>query len=214
MQIHTTEFTFLEPEDIKIIGSHGVKRSYPKGAVIINEGDESDTFYIIQSGKVKVFVSDEQGKEAILRIQGPGECFGELALIDHEPRSASVVTLEDACLLVVSKGSFERCIAENPSLVSKLVRTLIQRIRALTENFKSLALQDVYHRLARLLMDLAVKQDDQWVIDQRLTHQDIGNMIGASREMVSRIMKDLEKGNYLEKQQHKVIILRRLPSSW
>lgn len=207
-------FSELSDEDIQAIASSGVVKSFPKHTVLICEGDQSDFLYVILEGKVKVFVSDESGKEAIINIQGPGEYFGELALIDEVPRSASVMTLVPVRLAFVSRTDFETCLAEHPSLALKLIRTLTQRIRSLTDVVKNLALHDVYGRVARTLLKLAREKDGQLVIDQRLTHQDIADMVGASREMVSRIMKDLTIGGYLQTK-HKIITIQsKLPPAW
>jgi len=207
-------FAELAPDDVKFIAGHGIVRSFPKNAVIINEGDHSDSLYVILEGRVKVFVSDESSKEVILNIQGPGEYFGELALIDDTPRSASVMTIEKSRLVLVTRQAFERCLAENPSLAVKLIRMLVRRIRSLNVNGKDLALLDVYGRVARTLIKLAVDEDGTLIIKQRLTHQEIASMVGASREMVSRIMRDLVLGGYVVMEGKRMIILSKLPAHW
>lgn len=207
-------FSQLSGEDIQVIAASGVVKSFPKHTVLISEGDQSDFLYVILEGKVKVFVSDESGKEAILNIQGPGEYFGELALIDEVPRSASVMTLIPSRLAFVSRSDFEACLAKHPTLALKLIRTLTQRIRSLTEVVKNLALHDVYGRVARTLLKLAREKNGLLVIEQRLTHQDIADMVGASREMVSRIMKDLTTGGYLQTKNKIITIQSKLPPAW
>lgn len=207
-------FAELSGDDISLISNRGVIKSYPKNSILVNEGDQSDSLYVIVDGQVKVYVSDENGKEAILNIQGPGEYFGELALIDEIPRSASVVTLKPSRISHVSRGDFEHCLAENPSLAVKLIRSLTQRVRSLTEVVKNLALHDVYGRVARTLLKLAKDKDGTLVIEQRLTHQDIANMVGASREMVSRIMKDLAIGGYIQVEHKTITIQTTLPPGW
>ncbi len=207
-------FSEFSSDDLEYISCRGVVKSFSKNTVLINEGDRSDALYVILDGQVKVYASDENGKEVILNIQGPGEYFGELALIDEVPRSASVMTLKSSRLAFVSRESFEACLVENPALALKLVRSLTQRIRSLTEVVKNLALHDVYGRVARTLLKLAQKQDGQFVIEQRLTHQDIANMVGASREMVSRIMKDLSTGGYIEANNKMITINGKLPPAW
>ena len=207
-------FSELEPDDVQLIADCGVERKFSKGTVIINEGDESDAFYVIKSGKVKIYASDKNGKEIILNMQGQGEYFGELSLIDPAPRSASVITMDACCLTVVSRAHFERCLQINPRLALKMMAPLVQRIRLLTQNVKNLALLDVYGRVARTLLDLADERDGILVIEQRLTHQDLANMVGASREMVSRIMKDLVAGNYIRLKDKRITIPNKLPSAW
>lgn len=207
-------FSDLATDDLHLIASQGVVRAYPKNSVLINEGDLGDSFYVILDGRVKVYVSDEEGKEVILNIQGPGEYFGELALIDSAPRSASVMTLEQSQLSVVSKSDFERCLSENPRIALELIRPLVHRIRSLTDSVKSLALLDVYGRVARTLLDLSAERDGMLIIEERPTHQDIASMVGASREMVSRIMKDLITGGYIQVKNKTIVIPRKLPHAW
>lgn len=214
MAAATPLFPELSPEDLRIIASYGVTRSYPKNAVLITEGDGSDSLHVILQGKVKVFLSDEHGKEVLLSIQGAGEYFGELPLIDEAPRSASVMTLEPSRLAIISRESFQSCLVEHSVIALELIRSLAQRVRSLTENVRSLALLDVYGRVARTLLSLATDQEGRSVIEQRLTHQDIANMVGASREMVSRIMKDLNTGGYVQCKNRKIVIQKRLPTGW
>jgi CRP/FNR family cyclic AMP-dependent transcriptional regulator len=207
-------FSGLPEQDISAIANHAVTRSFAKNTVIINEGDESDSLYLILSGRVKVYLSDEDGKEVILNTQGPGEYFGELALIDEAPRSASVMTLEDSKLSIVSKRDFEACMARHPQIALRVIKGLTKRLRNLTDNVKSLALMDVYGRVARALLGLATEEDGKLVIHQRLTQRDIAAMIGASREMVSRILKDLTVGGYITMDKKSITINEKLPHAW
>lgn len=207
-------FSEFSSTDIDFISSHGVIKSYPKHALILNEGDETDFICIILDGLVKVYVSDDNGKEVILSIQGPGEYFGELALIDEVPRSASVMTLKPSRLVLVSQTSFKACLTENPALALKLIRSLTHRIRLLTEIVKNLALQDVYGRVVRTLVNLAEEKEEGLVLDQKLTHQDLANMVGASREMVTRILKELNSGGYIQIRNKIITIKGKLPPAW
>lgn len=210
-----TFFSELSLEDLAVMGRYGITRTYPKNSILINEGDLSDTFFIIRYGSVKVYVSDSTGREVILNILGPGEFFGELALIDESPRSASVATLEPACLDVISRVDFFHCLKKHPDLILKLMPSMCQRIRELTDQVKTMALLDVYGRIIQLLKSLAVERHGKKVIAQRLTHQDIANRVGASREMVSRILKDLVEGGYLEFTVDRQIVLKKkLPPGW
>lgn len=203
----------LSEAELAAVGSHGVARSYPKNTVIVTEGDRTDSLYVILEGRVKVFVSDEAGHDVVLVTQGPGEYFGELVL-DEGPRSASVMTLVPSRLLVVSQKDFRDFIARNPAFALNLVEKLIARVRALTASVKSLALMDVYGRVARLLLELAEEGDGGLVIPQRLTQQDIASRIGASREMVSRILKDLSTGGYLSRSRSGIVLHRKPPEHW
>ncbi|MGQ0524680.1 MAG: Crp/Fnr family transcriptional regulator [Betaproteobacteria bacterium] len=199
--------------ELRALSDEGVVRTYRKNTVIVNEGDETDSLYIILSGRVKVFLSDEAGKEIVLATQGPGEYFGEMVL-DGGPRSASVMTLEDCRFAVVSKSRFREFLRAHPEFAIHLVEKLIGRTRALTESVKSLALMDVYGRVARLLLELAVKENGRLVINEPLTQQDIANRVGASREMISRILKDLSRGGYITVEHRRITINRTPPRQW
>lgn len=203
----------LREEELRALSGEGVVRSFPKHAVIVNEGDETDSLYIILSGRVKVFLSDDAGREIVLGTQGPGEYFGEMVL-DGGPRSASVMTLEPARFAVVPKQKFREFLRSHPDFAIHLVGKLIRRSRALTESVKSLALMDVYGRVARLLLELAVKEGGRLVINERLTQQDIASRVGASREMISRIFKDLSIGGYITVEHRRITINRTPPRQW
>ena len=139
----------LSDAELAAIGAHGITRKYPKNTIIVNEGDSTDGLYIVRDGRVKVFVSDEDGHEVVLGTHGPGEYFGELALLDAGPRSASVITLESSQLIIVPRDDFRSFVEGNPGFAFSLIGKLIARVRTLTDNVKSLALMDVYGRLAR-----------------------------------------------------------------
>jgi CRP/FNR family cyclic AMP-dependent transcriptional regulator len=203
----------LEAGELRALSAHAAVQSYPRHTVIINEGDRSDSIFIIQSGRVKVFLHGKDDREVVLNVHGPGEYFGEMVL-DEGPRSASVMTLEASKFLVISKAAFRRFLSANPDFAMKLINRLMSRVRALTENVGSLALMDVYGRVARLLLELAVDQDGRLVVAERLTQKDIADRIGASREMVSRIFKDLAAGGYIEVNDRRITINKDLPSRW
>jgi CRP/FNR family cyclic AMP-dependent transcriptional regulator len=203
----------LSDADLVAIGSHGIARSYPKNTIIVSEGDKTDSLYIILEGRVKAFVSDGEGHDMVLSTQGPGEYFGEMVL-DEGPRSASIMTLEPSRFLVVQKNDFRDFVMRNPAFALCLIDKLIHRARALTESVKSLALMDVYGRVARLLLELAEETGDTMTISQRLTQQEIASRIGASREMVSRILKDLSSGGYLTQSRAGIVLHRKPPEHW
>ncbi|VAW97414.1 cAMP-binding proteins - catabolite gene activator and regulatory subunit of cAMP-dependent protein kinases [hydrothermal vent metagenome] len=207
-------FEELPDEDLQAISELAVTRQYPKNTLVMCEGDRSDSLYIVLSGKVKVFLNDEEGKEVTLNIQGEGEYFGELAMLDNAPRSASVMTLEKTRLAVVSKSAFDECLECNPKIALTVIQGLARRLRELTENVRSLALMDVYGRVAHTLLDLAEEKDGKLVVTQRLTQRDIASMVGASREMVSRILRDLTVGGYITSKNKIITINERLPSAW
>jgi CRP/FNR family cyclic AMP-dependent transcriptional regulator len=207
-------FNGLAKPELKAILSNALIRHYPKNAIIINEGDNTDSLYVVLEGKVKAYLSDDAGREIILSIQGPGDYIGELAIIDEQPRSASVMTLEPCKFCIISKSYFDSCLVNNPTIAIKLLKTQTLRVRRLTENVKSLALLDVYGRVARTLLNMATPHKNELIIDQKLTHMDIAKMVGASREMVSRIMKDLSEGGYIKSEDRRITINERLPDAW
>lgn len=198
---------------VRELASHGQVRAFARNAVIINEGDDSNTLFVILSGRVKVYSADASGREVVYDDHGPGEYVGEMAL-DGRPRSASVMTLEAATCAVLNRDEVRRAIAANPDIAIQILSTLIGRARVATTSVRNLALLDVYGRVARLLLDLAEDKDGVLVIPDRLTQQDIGDRVGASRDMVSRIFKDLVAGGYI-RIDHKIItILRTPPERW
>jgi CRP/FNR family transcriptional regulator, cyclic AMP receptor protein len=189
-------------------------RTYPERVTIINEGDLSQSLYLILEGRVKVFVSDEDGREVVLCTQGSGEYFGEVALVDDAPRSASVITLAHTRLAILAREDLLRCMRDHPGIALAMIQGLAGRVRRLTEQVRSLALHDVYGRLTELLTVLAEDRDGQLVIEPRLTHQELANRIGVSREMVTRILGDLVRGGYLQIEGQRMILAARLPSAW
>ena len=207
-------FSGLEETEASALASKMVVRHYPRNTIIISEGDHSDSLYCILSGRVKVFLNDEEGKEVILNDEGPGDYFGELALLDSGPRSASVVTLDDSKMAVISKADFDEFLSLHRDATRKIMRGLVKRLRALTDNVRSLALMDVYGRVARVLLELAVEEGDLLVIRETLTQQDIASRVGASREMVSRVLKELRTGGYIEVRKKHIVIRKTLPHRW
>jgi CRP/FNR family cyclic AMP-dependent transcriptional regulator len=203
----------LSQDELKALAAHAVTRTFAKSTVIVNEGDPADSLYIIASGKVKVYVSDADGREIVLGTQGPGEYFGEM-MLDEGPRSASVITQEKSSFLVVPKAEFRDFLTRNPAFAARMTEKLIRRVRALTASVKSLALMDVYGRIARLLLELAEERDGRMVIAGRYTQQDIASRVGASREMVSRILKDLTTGGYLTRSSTGIVLHRKPPGHW
>lgn len=203
----------LAEDTLREIASSGVVRQFPKNVVLINEGDQSGSLFIVVSGKVKVFASSASGKEVVIDFHGPGEYVGEMAL-DGAPRSASVVTVEPTTCAVVTRAQFRDFVLAHPDFALHLIEQLIKRLRTTTENVKSLALSDVYGRLARLLNALATETDGKFVVHEKLTQQDIADRVGASRDMIGKLMKDLVAGGYLAVEDRTISILRKLPTGW
>jgi CRP/FNR family transcriptional regulator, cyclic AMP receptor protein len=187
------------PEDqLRMLTTVVSRKSVTRSTMVMAAGDATDSLYIVLSGRLKVMMSDAEGKEVILSILGPGEIFGEMGLIDDEPRSATVVTIEPCELLSLAKRDFKKSLAENFEMCMAVMRGLVKRLREADRKIGSLALLDVYGRVARLLLDMSENVDGEKVVTKRLPKQDIAKMIGASREMVSRVMKDLQMGGYIE----------------
>jgi CRP/FNR family cyclic AMP-dependent transcriptional regulator len=195
------------------LGGLAAARSFPKNAVIVSEGDDTGSLYVLLSGRVKVFLADANGREVELNRLGPGEYFGEVTL-DGGPRSASVMALEETRCAVVRRAELLGLIERQPELALHMLRRLARRVRALSENVRSLALMDVYGRVARLLLELAEEKDGRLVIDEPLTHKEIAARVGASREMVSRIFSDLAEGGYVGKDGGRLVIVRTPPPRW
>jgi CRP/FNR family cyclic AMP-dependent transcriptional regulator len=208
-----TAATPLHEDELQALSKQGVVKSFPRNTVIVSEGDDTDSFYVIISGRVKVFLGDDDGREIILTTQGPGDYFGEMVL-DGGPRSASVMTLEPSRFAIIPKQSFREFLRTHPDFSTHLVERLIGRGRALTDNVKSLALLDVYGRVARLLLEMAVEENGQLLINEKLTQQDIASRVGASREMISRIFKDLTAGGYISIDRKRITIHKNPPRHW
>jgi CRP/FNR family cyclic AMP-dependent transcriptional regulator len=211
---HVELFAGLAPDELARLSSRAVIHSYPRNTIIINQGDVSNSLHVIVSGRVKVYLSNEEGKEVILNSQGPGESFGEMALLDARPRSASVITTESSKLAIISKVDFEQFLQDHPQVMLKILQQAFARLRALTETVGSLALLDVYGRVARLLLQSAETVDGVTLVQQPMTQQDIASHIGSSREMVSRILKDLKTGGYIEMKGKQIILRQTLPHAW
>lgn len=207
-------FTGLDKSAVEALTAHAANKRYAAHTLLTVEGGQSDFLYVILSGSVKIYVSDDEGAEVILAFMGPGDFFGEMALIDNGERCASAMTLEPSQVLSISKTAFRACLTKNPDIAIGLIKTLSGRVRLLNDNVKSLALLDVYGRIARVLLQLARPDGDRLVIAQRLTHQDIAGMVGSSREMVSRILKDLERGGYVSYRDKHIVIREKLPRGY
>ncbi len=206
-------FAPLSEGTLRAIAATGVVRSFPKNAVLIHEGDSGDSLFVILAGRVKVYASNAAGREVVIDFHGPGEYVGEMSLAGA-PRSASVITVEPITCAVVTRAQFRDFILAHPDFAMHLIEKLIERARRTTENVKSLALSDVYGRLTRLLVTLARDVEGRQVVPERLTHQEIADRVGASRDMVSRLMKDLVAGGYLAVEDRTITILKKPPPGW
>jgi CRP/FNR family cyclic AMP-dependent transcriptional regulator len=202
------------PRPIQGLARRGTIRQYRARTTLIQEGDQGDTLFVILAGTVRIYCADANGKEITLALYGPGEYVGEMSL-DGGPRSASVAT-ETACTCaLVSGGQVRGYVSSNPEFAMELIHRLISRARLATDSARSLALLDAYGRLTRLFNQLATPRDGETrLIKEALTHLAISKRIGCTRELVSRILKDLEVGGYLAVENRRYILLKKLPAKW
>ncbi len=184
-------------------------RSFPRNVFVIQAGDETDSLYVILSGKVKVLIPDDQGREVILSVMGPHDFFGEMGILDDQPRSASVSTLEPCEMLRLSKAGFINCLKENSDVAMLVIRNLVKRLREADRKIESLALIDVSGRVVRLLVDMAQEVDGKLVVPRTPPKQEIARMIGASREMVSRVIKELQEKGLIRAERRSMVIVDR-----
>ncbi|HVL55073.1 MAG TPA: cyclic nucleotide-binding domain-containing protein [Burkholderiaceae bacterium] len=207
-------FSSLSEHQLEMLAAGSVRRNFPKGRTIVAEGEPSQSLYILLSGRAKVQRSDAEGKEVILAVLGPGECFGEMSLIDDEPRSASVITIESCDFMAINKDSFKQMLQQSHDIALQIMKGLIRRLREADKKIETLALLDVYGRVARVLLDFSEQVGGERVVRSKLPRQEIAKMIGASREMVSRVMKGLEVDGYIVPMPEGRLVLREKLSAY
>lgn len=207
----TLQLARLPDAAVRQLAGHGMVRSFRKDAIIINEGEPGDSLYVILSGRVRIFLTSDDGREMTLDTRGPGDTVGEMAL-DGGLRSASVMCIEPCTFSIVAKSALRDAVAADPDFALQVIATLIGRVRQATDLAKNLGLLDVYGRVAGLLLKLAVEQDGKLVVSEKLTQQDIADRVGASRDMVNRIFKELTTGGYLSMEGRRIVINRKPPS--
>ncbi|HVR50676.1 MAG TPA: cyclic nucleotide-binding domain-containing protein [Pseudorhodoferax sp.] len=199
---------------LRRLAAQGDVRRYRKGTILIHESDRGDTLFIVMEGRVKVFSTDASGREITLGVIVAGDYFGEMAL-DGGARSASVITLESAVCALVTRATLLAFIGQEPGFALDLLGKVIRRARSATNAVRNLAFTDVYGRITQLLVEMAEPQPDGTaLVRERMTQQDIASRVGCSREMVSRIMKDLEAGGYVGTQNRHIVLLAKLPARW
>ncbi len=192
-------FSMLTASQAETVAAAVIKRRYKRGEAIVEQGKQSNALAIILTGRARVVTTDARGREVILATLHPGDYLGEMSLIDNEPHSATVRTEVQTDVLVVGRPEFARCLPENSSMAYAVMRGLVQRLRQADRKIESLALMDVYGRVARSLLESAVAdREGNLVIRDKVSRQDLAKMVGASREMVSRVMKDLEERGFIE----------------
>ena len=199
---------------LEALARRGVERAFAKDAIVLSEGDVGDTLFVILRGSVKVFAMDEAGREITYGTIAAGDYFGEMSL-DGGPRSASVMTLEPTLCSVVTSGAVREHLEATPAFAMDLITQIIKRARTATESARSMALLDVYRRLARHLESIeGPGRAAQPLVLHGVTHQDLAARVGASREMVSRLLKDLERGGYVSLATRRITLLKKLPARW
>lgn len=199
-------FAGLPDAQLEQIARMAVSRKVVRHTTIVYVGDSTDSLFVIVSGSAKVLNRDAEGNEVILTLLGSGECFGEMGLIDGSPRSADVVANENCELLVIAKADFTSVLAGNVDLCLNIMKSLVLRLREANRKIESLALMDVYGRVAKLLLDFSLEENGVRVIRRKVTKQDMAKMVGASREMVSRVMKDLERSGYIRIEPGRIVL--------
>lgn len=209
----TSLFNGLDAGDIENVASQTVIRQFPKNTVIVSQGDDTDSFYVILQGKVDVFLHNDKGKEIIINTMGECESFGELAPLGGIPRQASIITTEDSTFGVISRQVFMDTLLIRPAISMRIIDLLIHRIQDLTEEVSSLALEDVYNRVVRVLYKHADAVGEK-LVTEKLTQQDIASRVGATREMVHRILKELKTGGYISIEGKHITIEKKLPPGW
>ena len=192
-------FSKLTPEQAEALAATVSKKRFKRGEKLVEQGQKTDALYIVLTGRTRVLMTDSKGREVILATLAEGDYVGEMSLIDNAPHSATVVADQQVDVLVLGRDSFLRCLGENMEMAHSVMRVLVQRLRKASENISSLALVGVYGRVAKVLLDSAVLDaSGTLLIRDKLSRQDLAKMVGASREMVSRVMKDFEEQGFIE----------------
>ena len=208
-------FKHLDDDELRMIVAMTTQKTVQKNALVINEGDSSSSMYLIKEGKVNVTVTNEEGKEFILSTLQQGDNFGELSLLDDNPRSANVIALEKCIFLVLKKADFYKLLQSNPGIAIRVIKYLCQRVRFISSIAQSLALMDVYGRLVKMLREFSSQgENGQFIVSIPLTHKDIASRLGCAREMVSKIINALKKGGYLSIENKIIIIHKTLPPAF
>ncbi len=189
-------------------------RKFRKNTHIIVSGEDSHAAYVILDGTAYAFTDDEDGNEFIITSFSKGDCFGELGLLDDKPRTANVMTTSECECLVIPRAEIKRALRTEPDVAMTVIRLLVGRIRGMTDDVSCLALMDVYGRLVRVVKNSAVENEQGITITERFTHQELANRVGSSREMISKILKDLRIGGYIGIDDHKIVVLKNLPEKW
>jgi CRP/FNR family transcriptional regulator, cyclic AMP receptor protein len=202
-------FSMLTPSQAESVADAVIKRRFKRGELVVEQGKKSNALFIILTGRARVLTTDSRGREVILANLAPGDYIGEMSLIDNEPHSASVRAELQTDVLMLGRVEFARCLPENTSMAYAVMKGLVQRLRHADRKIESLALMDVYGRVARALLEASeTDAEGQAVIRDKVSRQDLAKMVGASREMVSRVMKDLEERGYIETLENNSVLIK------
>ncbi len=202
-------FSMLTDSQALAVSDAVVKRRFKRGEAIVEQGKKSNALFILLNGRARVLTADSRGREVILAALQAGDHIGEMSLIDNEPHSATVRVDVQTDVLMLGRQEFARCLPENSSMAYAIMRGLVQRLRHADRKIESLALMDVYGRVARALLEFTGQgQGGELLIREKISRQDIAKMVGASREMVSRVMKDLEERGFIETQDNGTILVK------
>jgi CRP/FNR family cyclic AMP-dependent transcriptional regulator len=203
-------FSELADQDIASLAHLALRKRYPKDTVVFFENEEGDFFFTILEGRIKVTILGDDGREVILSVLGPGDFFGEMALLDNEPRSATAIAVEESELLSLHRSDFQSVLNDNRSITNALIKVLSARLRRANHQISTLALLDVYGRVARVIVDMAREEGkrlrDGRIAFRRATHQEIANRIGTTRETVTRMLKDLERQGLIHVEGKEIIV--------
>jgi CRP-like cAMP-binding protein len=203
-------FADLSDDTLASLERIAVEKVYPKESVVFSQEDKGDALFVVVSGKVKVVLYGKSGREIILSVFKPGDFFGEMSLLDNQPRSANVIAVESSTLLVVERSNFAEHLAQNPAVAIAVLAEMSRRLRRADAIIGNLALLDVYGRVARFLRELAKAEGEpssgSVVIRQRPTQQEIASMIGTSRETVSRALSEFQRRGFVEVSGRRIIL--------
>ena len=203
-------FSELTEEELAALSRLALRKRYPKDAVVFFENEEGDFFFMILEGRIKVTILGDDGREVILSMLQEGDFFGEMALLDNEPRSATAIAVEESELLSLHRTDFQGVIGDNLAISVALIKVLTARLRKANHQISTLALLDVYGRVARVIVDMAREEGkrlrDGRIAFRRATHQEIANRIGTTRETVTRMLKDLERQGLIHVEGKEIVV--------
>lgn len=201
-------FANIGQKSREALESIGQRRQYRKNSVMINEGDETDNLYVLLSGKANAVRSDNTGRQLVVNRFEPYDCFGEMSFLDGNPRSATIITTATCEVMVITRRQFFNLVSDKPAIAWGIISFLLAKIRHATQQVTDLAFLDVYGRLAQFLTE---NQNESGIIEEKLTHQEIADIIGASRETVTRIISQLKEGDFITRQSGQFVLQKKLP---